>query len=173
MIILNPYNSNWKSLFEIECQSLLSLGEAWIKKIEHIGSTAIEGIYAKPIIDIMIGVNQLYDADRELILPIQSLNYEYISIYEEMFPLRRFFQKHGNDGVRTHHIHLVEINSDFWVKHLLFRDYLRANPVIAHQYEELKLTLAPKFNDGNQYAAAKTEFINHIITDALNSKYNY
>lgn len=71
--------------------------------------------------------------------------------------LRRFFLKKNSDGVCTYHIHLVEINSDFWKKHLLFRDYLRAHPDDAKKYETVKLALAKQFTDTNEYAGAKTK----------------
>ncbi len=133
----------------------------WKISVEHIGSTAIPKIQAKPIIDIMIGVQDLNIADIYLVKIIQSIGYTYIKGYETAMPDRRFFQKNvGN--VRTHQIHLVELNSNFWIRHLLFRDYLRVHSNAAKQYEALKLDLASKFTDTNQYALAKTEFIREI-----------
>ena len=69
--------------------------------------------------------------------------------------------------MRTHHIHLVEIQSDFWQRHLLFRDYLRTHPEDAKRYEQLKHSLAQRFTDTNEYAAAKTDFCQEIAAKAL------
>lgn len=162
MIYLSPYNPKWPNLFEAEKKLLLKSIGQHIVEIEHIGSTAIPDIYAKPVIDIMIGVNRLEDINDETISLLEKLGYEYMQKYEEMMPFRRFFQKNNSEGVRTHHIHLVEINSEFWTRHLRFRNYLRAHTEDAKAYEKLKLELAKQFTDTNEYAGAKTEFCNQI-----------
>lgn len=161
MITLVPYNANWPLLFEQEKILLVNAMKEWKITVEHIGSTAIPKIRAKPVIDIMIGVQDLNIADIYLVKIIQSLGYDYIKDYETAMPERRYFQKNAGN-LRTHQIHLVELNSNFWNRHLLFRDYLRINPNIAKQYESLKLDLASNFTDTNQYALAKTEFIREV-----------
>ncbi len=161
MITLVPYNKEWSLLFEQEKILLLNAMREWEINVEHIGSTAISNIHAKPVIDIMIGIKDLSIADMYLIEIISSLGYDYINDYEVAMPERRYFQK-DLDNVRTHQIHLVEYDSSFWERHLLFRDYLRAHPNIAKHYESLKLDIAPKFTNTNQYASAKTEFIREI-----------
>ncbi|MDQ5921412.1 MAG: hypothetical protein QG673_1470 [Pseudomonadota bacterium] len=165
MIILEPYNTAWPLLFEQEKILLLDATKEWEIIVEHIGSTAIPEIKAKPVIDIMIGVKDLTIADQYITKIIQSLGYDYISEYENNMPERRYFQK-NNHNARTHQIHLVEYDSEFWLRHLLFRDYLRLHPNIAKEYESLKLDIAPKFTDSNQYAMAKNEFIRRIEKQA-------
>ncbi|MBI5273772.1 MAG: GNAT family N-acetyltransferase [Chlamydiales bacterium] len=161
-IYLVPYCKKWPEDFKKEKQSLLRVIGNHVVSIEHIGSTAIEGLSAKPVIDIMIGVNSLEEADQHSISKIEELGYEYMKQYENHVPERRFFQKTSSDGIRTHHIHLVEINSNWWKRHLAFRDYLRNHPDAARDYENLKKSLAKKHCDSNDYAMAKTEFIRKI-----------
>jgi GrpB-like predicted nucleotidyltransferase (UPF0157 family) len=167
MIHLSPYDSKWPILFEAEKAALLAAMGQHIVAIEHIGSTAIPGIYAKPIIDIMIGVVRLNDINLDVISTLDKQSYLYIKKYENIMPYRRYFQKTNSEGVRTHQAHLVEINSDFWNRHLLFRDYLRTHPEDAKQYEQLKQELAKKFSDTNLYAEAKNEFCHEIHLKAV------
>jgi len=152
-------------MFEEEKQSLQTvLGEV-SAQVEHIGSTAVEGLAAKPIIDIMIGLPDFPIADA-FVPRIETLDYEYINKYEDEMPFRRYFVKNSN-GIRTHQIHMVEIGSEFWARHLLFRDYLRRNPDTANDYAALKKQLAAhEWEDVNEYADAKTEFIKNVENKA-------
>jgi GrpB-like predicted nucleotidyltransferase (UPF0157 family) len=165
-IYLAPYSKEWPNEFEKEKALLLREIGTWVQDIQHIGSTAIPGLAAKPVIDIMIGVRSLQEADQYCISRIEKLGYTYIQKYEAEVPQRRYFQKTTSDGARTHQIHLVEIGSDWWERHLLFRDYLRSHPEAAREYEELKKSLAKKHSDTNEYAAAKTAFIRQIENKA-------
>ena len=165
-IYLDPYSDDWAIEFAKENALLLSLIKEWAQDIQHIGSTAIPGLAAKPVIDIMIGVKGLSEADLHCVSKIQSLGYDYIQKYEVELPNRRYFQKTSPQGIRTHQIHLVEINSDIWKRHLLFRDYLRLHPTIAKQYENLKKSLAETYSDTYEYANAKTTFIRNIEAKA-------
>jgi GrpB-like predicted nucleotidyltransferase (UPF0157 family) len=132
-----------------------------IAAIEHIGSTSIPGLAAKPIIDIMLGVSRLADAD-EIIPKMCEIGFEYVSKYEDVMPYRRYFVKRES-GKSTYHIHSVEVNSPFWKRHLLFRNYLRHNPQAREDYYKLKKDLSQKeWNDSNDYADAKTEFVRSI-----------
>jgi len=104
MIILEPYNPDWIKLFEDEkekLQKILDINSSVIH-IEHIGSTAIPGIYAKPIIDILIGVNDINN--NSYIKNIENLGYQYHPIFESEFPNRRYLQKSDVSGNRTHQI---------------------------------------------------------------------
>ena len=159
------YRPQWRKMFEEEKQLLqAALGEA-SAKVEHIGSTAVNGLAAKPIIDIMVGLPDFSVADK-LVPVIETLGYEYIKKYEDEMPFRRFFVKNRN-GIRTHQIHMVEIDGEFWGRHLLFRDYLRHNPAIANEYAALKKQLAEReWEDVNEYADAKSEFIRSIENKA-------
>lgn len=155
------YRPQWRKMFEEEKQLLQSVLDEVSAKVEHVGSTAVNGLAAKPVIDIMIGLPDFSVAD-DLVPSIEALGYEYIKKYENEMPFRRFFVKNLN-GVRTHHIHMVEIDSEFWGRHLLFRNYLRQNPETAKKYAALKKQLAEReWEDVNEYADAKTEFIRGI-----------
>lgn len=160
-IIIEKYNINWRTKFEEEFSLLMnSIKESDIK-IEHIGSTSVDGLAAKPIIDIMIGLKDFNTADNH-ISSIESLGYNYISKYEDLMPYRRFFTKESN-GKRTHHIHMVGYKTEFWNRHLRFRNHLRINNEDRDKYLELKMDLAKReWANGNEYADAKSEFINEI-----------
>jgi GrpB-like predicted nucleotidyltransferase (UPF0157 family) len=133
--------------------------------IEHIGSTAVPGLGAKPIIDIMIGLQSLEDAERR-VPDLARLGYEYVPEYEVDLPDRRYFRK-PFQRPRTHHLHVVTRGSDFWVRHLLFRDYLRANPKTADDYFQLKQRLALESNTrGIDYTEAKSPFVAEILRRA-------
>ena len=155
------YNQKWPRLFEQERDSLLTVLAKTVAGIEHVGSTAVPGLAARPVIDIMIGLYNFSEADG-LVQKVVALDYTYIPEYESVMPNRRFFKKIQN-GKITHHIHMVEINSEFWKRHLLFRDYLRENREVAKKYGLLKEELAKQeWKDTNDYAEAKTQFIRKI-----------
>ena len=160
-VIITEYSPIWQALFESEKELLqAALGENE-NIIEHMGSTSVVGLAAKPVIDILIG---LYDFSiaNDMVAKIQALGYEYIPTYEDEMPFRRYLKKvaHGKD---THHIHMVEIGGEFWERHLLFRDYLRNNPKAMNEYADLKQKLATEdWENTNKYADAKTSFIRGI-----------
>jgi GrpB-like predicted nucleotidyltransferase (UPF0157 family) len=155
-----PHDRHWQSLFKAESQQLeIAFGGNAIA-IHHIGSTAIETIYAKPIIDILVEVTNLDRVD-EKNTQIRSLGYE--AMGEFGITGRRFFRKDNNDGIRTHHIHTFEIGSPQIDRHLAFRDYLRSYPEAAYKYSQLKQQLAQKYPDDIQsYMDGKDGFIQAI-----------
>ncbi len=160
-IAIVDYDPNWPALFEAERGRILSATGHLVVVIEHVGSTAVPGLAAKPVIDIMAAVRHLDDA-RKCIEPLHAVGYEYVPEYEAELPERRYFHK-GPSGDRTHHLHMVELTSDFWKRHLLFRDYLRAHPGTARQYQELKRRLAAQFGaDRSGYTEAKGPFIRAV-----------
>ncbi len=162
-ITLSDYNPDWVTLFQKE-KKLISdkLGDK-IVTVEHIGSTAVAGLAAKPIIDILLGVKKISDAD-EFIPKMLELGYEYRNNFEHVMPYRRYFTKPDH-----YHVHTVEVTSEFWRRHLLFRDYLRAHDNIRDAYYKIKKELAEhEWDDINDYALAKTEFIEKAQKDALN-----
>jgi GrpB-like predicted nucleotidyltransferase (UPF0157 family) len=165
-VIIFPYDPNWKFLFDEEKKMILEVIGAYAEDIRHVGSTSVEGLSAKPIIDIMIGIRTLTEA-QNCIMPLSSLGYDYIPEYEKDLPMRRYFRKPSN-GTRTHHIHMVELNSDFWARHLAFRDYLASHPKERDEYALLKIKLAEKYStDREAYTDAKSDFINGIVSLAL------
>ena len=160
-ITISEYNCDWPIEFDQEKEILGEILSPNNASIEHIGSTSVPNLVAKPIIDIMIGLPNFTQAD-SLVPRIQELGYTYFSQYEDVMPYRRFFKK-MNGNITTHHIHMVETGSEFWVRHLLFRDFLRDNPYVATDYGNLKLKLAQEnWKDGNEYSDAKTDFIRSI-----------
>jgi len=165
-IIIEEYNPHWKSLFQEETTKLsIALSDIDIT-IEHIGSTSVEGLGAKPVIDILIGLRD-FSLANDQIAKITNLGYQYMNTYEDVMPYRRFFIKESN-RIRTHHIHMVEIDSEFWIRHIAFRNFLINNPDERMNYYQLKIELAKKeWKDGNEYADAKSEFIRRIERMAL------
>ncbi|MEN7551748.1 GrpB family protein [Rapidithrix thailandica] len=160
-IIIESYNPAWKTAFEKEQALLLNAIKEPGLTIEHIGSTSVEGLGAKPIIDIMIGLKDFQTANTHL-SAIENLGYVYLSKYEDEMPYRRFFFKEEN-GVRTHHIHMVALGTEFWDRHLQFRDHLRTHAHDRERYHALKMELAGnEWEHMNDYADAKTGFIRAI-----------
>lgn len=161
IVNLEPYSEYWRQLFTEEAARLrAAIGEI-TQAIEHIGSTSVDGIAAKPIIDIAVGVEKLADGER-CVPPLENTGYEYRG---EHGIARRFYFVKGEP--RTYHLHLVETGGDFWRSHLLFRDYLREHSDVAKEYENLKLRLAQKYvNDREAYQHGKTDFIENILKAA-------
>ena len=168
-ITIAEYDPEWADMFERQKQQLADIIGQSVKAIEHIGSTAVPGLAAKPIIDIMAGLKDFQLADI-IVLKLIEQGYQYFGQYEDEIPDRRFFKKVAA-GQTISHIHMVEFASEFWQRHLLFRDYLRANPDVARQYAELKIDLAKKdWQDSNDYCRAKTDFIREIEKQAMKMK---
>ena len=160
---LSEYNPEWVQLFREEKERIAEKLGNKIVTIEHIGSTSVSGLGAKPIVDILLGVRKISDAD-EFIPKMEELGYEYRNHFENVMPYRRYFTKPEH-----YHVHTVEVTSEFWRRHLLFRDYLRAHDDKRNEYNKLKKELAEReWNDVNDYAYAKTDFIKKIEKDALN-----
>ena len=160
------YDPEWPDLYEAEKRRILDAVGDVIIRIEHVGSTAVPGIGAKPTIDIMVAVNSLSDAE-ECIEPLQRIGYEYQPEHEAAMPERRFFRRGNPPKEQHYHLHMVKQISDFWKRHLLFRDYLRVHPKAAHDYYELKKKLAHKCgSDREGYTAAKTSFIESVVERA-------
>ena len=160
-IRLEEHNQEWQINFQKEKQRLVKALVDVAMEVEHIGSTSIAGLAAKPIIDILIGLHDFSIADAH-IPSIEKLDYRYMKQYEEVMPFRRFFIQEQH-GIRTHHIHMVLIHGEFWKRHLAFRDYLHLHPVEKLQYETLKKELSQReWIDENDYAAAKSAFIREI-----------
>lgn len=167
-IILEAHNPRWTTEFSnIQDQLNTCLSNI---KIHHIGSTAIPGIVAKPIIDILIGASQETELD-DYIQPLIKQGYAYIKEYEKQMPYRRYFEKYDSKGNHTQHIHLVHSGHEFYSNHLFFRDYMIKNREYAREYEKLKIKLSQQvWQDGNEYAEAKSDFILAILKKGINTK---
>lgn len=160
------YDPRWAEMFRREKAHLQEcLPEALIGRIEHFGSTAVPGLAAKPIIDMLVEVRSL-DAVREAAPPIlEAQGYEYLwrpTWGDDTPPFYAWFIKRDAEGKRTHHIHMVEADFEHWER-LLFRDYLIEHPEVAQAYGELKVRLSGEFpNDRVKYTKAKTDFIERV-----------
>ncbi len=160
------YDSNWPNLFEKEKKLIFETVGHIVVRAEHIGSTAVPGLGAKPIIDILAAVNHL-DQAKLCIEPLKLIGYEYEPELEAQIPERRFFNKGKPPKDQHYHLHMVELTSDFWKRHLLFHNYLRAHPEVAQEYEKLKKRLAAKYGRNREdYTEAKTPFIVSIVAKA-------
>jgi GrpB-like predicted nucleotidyltransferase (UPF0157 family) len=165
-IAVSDYDPVWPEMFEQERANLQSVLGPLILAIEHVGSTAVPGLAAKPIIDLLVGVRNLTDARSRCIEPLQALGYTYIPQYESWLPGELFFRK-GIPGPWTHHVHLMEPSNPRWEAFLLFRDYLRAHPDAASAYGNLKKSLAVAFEaDIAGYRKAKHGFVDAAIAKA-------
>ena len=164
-IIIVKYDPAWPAKFAGEAQKLREVFGDNLAAIEHAGSTAVPGLSAKPVIDILIGV-PLLEAAKAAIPKIEALGYGYWR--EDTIPRRLYFVKGlPPNGPRSHHVHLVEKDSEFWRTHLLFRDILRADPEEARRYEELKLRLAARFTDDREaYTDGKADYIEAVLRKA-------
>jgi GrpB-like predicted nucleotidyltransferase (UPF0157 family) len=160
-----PHDPNWLNLFEIESKQIaIALGENIIK-VHHIGSTSIETIYAKPIIDILVEVSSIFKVD-ENNSQMQALGYQCMG--EFGIKDRRFFRKDNQAGIRTNHIHVFEVNSAQIARHLRFRDYLNTHLEDAESYSMLKQSLAEKYPDDIEgYMDGKHDFIQEIDRKAV------
>ncbi|MEE9600306.1 MAG: GrpB family protein [Thermoplasmata archaeon] len=168
-VMVVDYIARWPIMYEEEERRILRAIGPYVLAIEHVGSTAVPGLGAKPIIDILAAVHRLKDAE-SCIGPLEGLGYEYVPEYEDLIPERRYFHK-GPQEARTHHLHMVEMTSDFWEKHLLFRDFLRTHAKVAQEYFELKRELAARYRtDRDAYTDAKTSFIESVIARARTSQ---
>ena len=160
---LSPYQDTWAKLFKEEKWRLEeAIGEG-ILDVQHIGSTAVPGLTAKPILDIGVAVKNFEEAFA-LISPIEALGYTYRG--ENGIARRHYFVK-GPADKRTHHIHMFEESNEEWTTHLLFRDYLRTHPETVAAYQTLKEDLAKRYpKDRNAYTDGKHEFIQRVLQEA-------
>lgn len=155
---LVPYHDEWPCLFEREKRRLQEVVGQHVLEVQHIGSTAIPGMIAKPILDIGVAVADFEEA-RVCAEPIEALGYTYRG--EHGIPQRHYFVK---GDPRTHHIHMVEIHHPGWESSRLFRDYLIEHPEAAEEYASLKRRLAEVHaNDRHAYGEGKGPFIERIV----------
>ena len=172
-IVIAEYDAAWPQRFEQERARLQDAIGEWAVAIEHVGSTAVPGLAAKPIIDIGIALENLLDA-LNCITPLYDLGYECRG--EFGIPGRIYFRKatpepipgQTYDGVgRTHQIHMYQRDHEQFSWHIAFRDYMRTHTDAAREYEALKRDLAARHNDSIEgYVDGKHEFIRDILRRA-------
>ncbi|WP_165970930.1 GrpB family protein [Peribacillus frigoritolerans] len=183
-IHLSEYNPDWTMQFRLHEERLKKALNDPSIKIEHIGSTSVEGLSAKPVIDILIGVSSIEELSR-VVVALEDSPYIYKKVYNDALPFRRFFIGVKNEYLqlyptviekeevniphnhRTAHIHTVPVTHQWWEDHLLFRDHLREHPEDRLMYEAVKQDLSKKdWKTGNEYADSKTECVLQILNKA-------
>lgn len=170
-IELVEYDPTWPELFAEERQRLLQLvPPGLLGRIEHMGSTAIPGMLAKPIVDMLVEVFSAESAQDVIAPLLEAQGYEYFwrpSFGNDVPPLYAWFIRRGADGQRSHHIHMVEPHFAHWDR-LAFRDYLRIHPEAALEYAALKRRLVLEHaGDRVAYTQGKTAFIHRVTAQAL------
>lgn len=157
-VSLHLEHDAWAHAYEREAQRIAAAIGPYILDIRHVGSTAIDGVPAKPILDILVGVGS-YEEASICVAPLEELGYEYRG--EAGIARRHYFVK---GAPRTHHLHMVEKDGPDWTATLAFRDALRRRPELAQEYAAAKEALARRHaKDRDAYQAAKDQVIVAIL----------
>lgn len=159
-----PHDPRWREEFDKESAQIAAALGKNVAAIHHIGSTSIPGIYAKPVIDMLVEVEDIAEVESRS-AEMGSLGYEVMG--EFGIAGRRYFRKDDSAGVRTHQVHAFEAGSPDVVRHLAFRDYMITHPEEARAYSELKRKLAAEHPYSmDAYMDGKDGFIKEIDTHA-------
>src|SRR5262245_11194884 len=158
------YDPRWPEMFLAEKEHLLRcLPREIVRRTEHFGSTAVPGLAAKPVIDMLVEVSDLEATKRHVVPLLEQQGYEYVwrpTIGDDGPPFYAWFIKRDERGIRSHHIHMVEADFTGHWDRLYFRDYLIAHPDVADEYRRLKLDLMHSYpNDRAAYTSGKTKFV--------------
>jgi len=168
-VFIVPYDRDWPSRFEAERKLLVDAIGPWLvaDAIAHIGSTAVPGLDAKPVIDIMAGVESL-DGSRAALAVLERYQYCYAPYRTEVM----HWLCKPSPAQRTHHLHLVPLGSPLWIEQLAFRDYLRTHHDVALEYAALKRRLVDAHGlDREAYTTAKGPFVHRVLGEALRLGY--
>ncbi len=159
-VVLKEYDPSWPAKFEGEKRLLLSIADTWnFGSVEHVGSTAVPGMVAKPVIDVMFGVKSLEES-KPAIDVLVEYGYEYWPYKTEVM---HWFCK-PSDAFRTHHLHMIPFESPLWQERIKFRELLRSDIAIATQYANLKRELAASFKEDREtYTEKKGPFIQQVL----------
>lgn len=163
-VILKKHHNEWIKSFNKEEQTLRKLLGGVILDIQHIGSTAVPNLAAKPIIDMLMGIHSLSEVSqiREI---LENAGYEYRENGSD--DMQVLFVK-GSEEKRTHYLHITVLGSRLWKNDLAFRDYLRSNSEEAAKYERLKHDLAKQYADLRElYTKGKSDYIQSVLTKVL------
>lgn len=163
-VVVVSWRSAWAQAFATEEARLrATLGDRVIA-IEHIGSTSVPGLAAKPVIDLLAGFRTFADALAAVPLVVAD-GWELPPEINAKLSNRRFL-KRVKDDVRTHHLHLVEHGGPLWQEYVLFRDALREDASLRDEYEALKRSLAEKFREQREsYTSSKTDFVTRVVAE--------
>jgi GrpB-like predicted nucleotidyltransferase (UPF0157 family) len=157
------YDHSWPAQYAEERDRIAAAIGDTALAIEHVGGTAVPGLPAKPVIDLMVGVEDIERAG-PAVAGLINLGYEYVPEFESELPDRRYFRRGAPE---SHHVHMVSASSDFFQEHLLFRDWLREHPQAAEEYGKLKRGLASRHRlDRDAYRAGKLPFIDTVVAAA-------
>lgn len=166
VVILVPHDSNWESVFQSE-KKIISSKVHDLLDVEHCGSTTIPNIPSKPIMNICASINSEEDLD-QIKKDFLDIGYQY---KPSDFPDHHLFFKQDN-GLTTHHVHVMNKDGVNWQKAIKFRDYLISHPDTAQKYADLKLSLAEKFpNDRESYGKGKNPFIDNVLKHVIPEAY--
>jgi GrpB-like predicted nucleotidyltransferase (UPF0157 family) len=161
-VVVHSYSSDWPEQFRVVRAELLTVFAPLEVAIEHIGSTSVPGLAAKPVLDLLLGADSLAEIESK-VGAIGRLGFEYVPKYEREIPERRYFVRPAAATLRIH-LHGVVRDSRLWREHLGFRDALRAEPLLRSEYQALKLRLAREFaEDKAAYTEAKGPFIRAVL----------
>ena len=155
------YDPQWPEFYRDYATDIVRVLDGQISKVAHVGSTSIQGLGAKPTIDISITVKDI-NAE-QIIEQMRNLGYNYNSSYEKEMPFRRYFVMKEGDKHLVH-VHIVPINNQFHRDMIVFRNYLRKYRDIRDEYHLLKTRLANKYKENRTgYQEAKSEFIQNML----------
>ena len=150
-----PHDEAWVKLYEVEASQLRDALGGSLRVLEHVGSTAVPGLAAKPVIDIAASVESLDELD---VAALEALGYGYVPAFEEELPNRRYFER------GDYHLHVYEREHEEFMDYVRFRDYLRTHPEDAEAYGALKLRLAFEHSDDRgAYQEAKAPFVARLV----------
>lgn len=160
---LESYTSKWKEEFTNVKKDLIKFTNLEEFRIEHIGSTAIKGMSAKPLIDIVVGIDDLENVNKELFKSFSHAGFLRLKVERQgEIVLAKFTDETYQE--KTHFIHLVEYQKELWNNLIFFRDHLNSNEDAKKKYLNIKLEYLNKFSTGvNEYTDFKREFVNEIV----------
>lgn len=170
IVELVDHNSEWEKIAQKTIQQLWKIIGSIAKDIQHIGSTSIKNIKAKPIIDIAVAVNDFKEFE-PLIPELENNGFAYRGwfLIDRITVLNVYEKLQSGDKITTHHIHIVKVDSRDWNDHIKFRDYLNTHLTVAKNYEAIKIKLAtenPIDEERKKYNDGKNGFISQTLKDA-------
>lgn len=162
-VIIVPYDKKWKEEFNKTKSEIIQYTNLKPNQIEHIGSTSINGIRAKPIIDILIGVDNLTALDKTFFKALQNAGFYRLKVERPNEIVCAKFTDETFE-IKTHFIHLVELEKEKWNQMLFFRNYLNTNQDVKEQYEKLKESFFNTDLEGiHSYTDYKEQFVQSIF----------
>ncbi len=161
-VLIEEYSPDWPMAYEREREKLETLLRPWVIEFHHVGSTAVPGLAAKPVIDMLGGVRSLEDS-KPAIEVLEGAGWCYSPYQPE---IKHWFCK-PSPAYRTHHLHLQPVTGQDFADKIAFRNHLRSHPPDAHRYERLKRSLAERFRDDREaYTEAKSGFVAEVLANA-------